>query len=114
MIIEKPKELSKEVIDYDINFINGSAISITADPLTGDTYTVNPEQGLILFHLGQRLSYMDPENPIPAEEVIIPIRNVLCIRQRSRLVEPESFGAAADWQKMLEELVNPDQEPITH
>ena len=101
-------------MDYDINFSNGSAISITIDPTTDDTCDISFDKGLATFSLGEKPSYVDPDKPIPAESVMIPLGNVLCIRKRSRAIEDEPLGAPEEWQRMLQELANPEQDNIAH
>ena len=113
MKIENGSEPLKLVTDYDINFANGSAISITIDPTTNDSADINYSTGIAQFYLGPKPSY-NPEQNLPAEDVTIQLGNVLCIRKRSRLVEPEILGAAEEWSRMLEELQHQEGDTIQH
>ena|SRR3990167_3545863 len=92
------------VEDFDFNFSNGSAISITMDEKAGDLYLFDPTKTVAWFSSAEKPSMVDPEEMYPAEEVFIPLANVLCVRRRKRQIEQASIEEKEEWIRALRSL----------
>ena len=104
MLIKSVTEEPRLVEDFDINYVNGSAISITIDPTTGDSYDFPSGSMVVHFRLGAKQSPVIPEGIIQPEEFFIPLINVLCIRHSSRMIEVETPEEKEEWNRVIQEL----------
>lgn len=97
-------EKTKMVEDWDFNFVNGSAHSVTVDASAGDRAEYTPGDATACFHTAAKTSPYNPEMVLPAEDVYIPLMNVTCIRRRLRVVESELPDLSEDFLQMMQEL----------
>ena len=113
MQINNPVKTST-IEDWDFSFGNGSTISIAVDRELGDTCDFPSNNPIIHLHRVARLSLVNPDQTIPAEDFYIPVSNVLGIRKQDRIVEPLSIEQQEEWQLAMEELTGRTKQHITH
>lgn len=99
-----PKRL---VYDYDFNFVGGSVIPLTVDPMQGDQILgLGEEFPIIRVSLTAKPSLTDPDTLLPAEEVSIYKTHLLAVQKRTREITPLSADEKAEWTNTIKELTN--------
>lgn len=83
MKISHPENL-RTVDDYDITFTSGQIMTFTVDKVMGDVIRFEPEG--VVIELKAKPSAADPTSLLPAEEITLYLRHIICVQHRSREV----------------------------
>lgn len=105
----KIENIAKEphlVEDWEITYSNGSALAVTLNSALGDSVVVGSD--FAEFHLSEKPSHVNPDDVLAAEDLIIPLANVNCLRKRVRLLLDPTLEEKEEWQRILNELTDPD------
>ena len=106
MKIEIVTKEPRLVEDWEITYSNGSALAVTLDSTLGDSITVGT--AFAEFHLSEKPSHVNPDDVLAAEDLLIPLANVNCLRKRVRLMQDPTLEEKEEWQRILNELTDPD------
>lgn len=102
MIINTPGAPTKLLTDLDITSIHGLTLPITIDETLGDTLTITGET--INIHLASKPMVGDPSKTLPAEDIVVYIKNIFCTQTRQREAIARSPELESQWQETLSAL----------
>ena len=106
MEIRNPTKEPRLVEDWELSFSNGSALAVSLEEALGDTHILL--ENSIEFHLSEKPSLVNPDDVLAAEDIYISRASLNWARKRIRLVEDPSIEEKEEWQRILNELADPD------
>jgi hypothetical protein len=94
---------TKLVDDYDFTFNSGIIMPLRVDKSLGDTIEFDKGNAVII-NLKAKPSFTNPSENLPAEEVTIFTRHLLCVQHRVTEIPVLTPDQKLDWQKTFQEL----------
>ena len=101
MVVSSP-EAKKILNEYDITSLQGIVLPVTIDLDAGDT--IDFDEQVIRIHLSAKLSQLDPDRMLPAENITVFVKNIFTVQHRTREIVQETPEQREAWKGVLQEL----------